>query len=207
MGKSVGNAIFLKDLFERYPPLVIRFFILSSHYRSPTDFSNDALDAAQKGLERLHATVGAVRERLEKAPSGPLDESWLARLAERKAAVLAFLDDDFNTAGAIGELFDVAKDVNTLLNSGEAVSQETLQAIDDFYREMGGQILGVIPDELTDRDSAGLDDALMEVLLEVRAQLRQAKQWELADRVRDRLAEIGVTVEDRPEGPTWRIAR
>ena len=109
MGKSLGNAIFLKDLFKRYPPLVIRFFILSSHYRSPTDFSTEALDAAQKGLDRLLATVALLRERLDKAQPGELDASFVEKLEQHKVRFLERMDDDFNTAGAIGTLFDMSK--------------------------------------------------------------------------------------------------
>ena len=205
MGKSLGNAIFLKDLFRRYPPLVVRFFILSSHYRSPTDFSNEALDAAQKGLDRLHATVALVRERLPEAESGALDEAFAEKLTGHKGRFLELMDDDFNTAGATGELFDLSKDVNILLNSGQAVSQKTLQAIDDLCRELGGQILSIIPDSLTEEAVEGLDEALVELLLEIRMQAREAKQWAQADQIRDRLAELGVVLEDRPEASTWRI--
>jgi len=207
MGKSLGNAIFLKDLFKRYPPLVIRFFVLSSHYRSPTDFSDEALQAAQKGLERLHATVALVRERLLHAQSDGLDESLSESLAQHKQRLLEFLDDDFNTAAATGELFDLSKDVNTLLNSGRPANREILQAIDDLYRELGGQILGIIPDSLTEESATGLDEALIRLLLDTRANLRQAKQWQMADQIRDQLAALGVVVEDRPDGSAWHIER
>jgi len=207
MGKSLGNAIFLKDLFTRYPPLVIRFFILSSHYRSPTDFSTEALDAAQKGLDRLLATVALLRERLDKAQPGELDASFVEKLEQHKVRFLERMDDDFNTAGAIGTLFDMSKDVNTLLNSGEPVSRVTLQAIDDLYREMGEKILGIIPDALAEEAAAGLDEALIELLLELRAQARVAKQWAQSDWIRDRLAALNIVIEDRAEGTTWHIAR
>ncbi len=207
MGKSLGNAIFLKDLFKRYPPLVIRFFILSSHYRSPTDFSTEALDAAQKGLDRLLATVALLRERLDKAQPGELDASFVEKLEQHKVRFLERMDDDFNTAGAIGTLFDMSKDVNTLLNSGEPVSRVTLQAIDDLYREMGEKILGIIPDALAEEAAAGLDEALIELLLELRAQARVAKQWAQSDWIRDRLAALNIVIEDRAEGTTWHIAR
>ena len=207
MGKSLGNAIFLKDLFKRYPPLVIRFFILSSHYRSPTDFSTEALDAAQKGLDRLLATVALLRERLDKAQPAELDASFVEKLEQHKVRFLERMDDDFNTAGAIGTLFDMSKDVNTLLNSGEPVSRVTLQAIDDLYREMGEKILGIIPDALAEEAAAGLDEALIELLLELRAQARVAKQWAQSDWIRDRLAALNIVIEDRAEGTTWHIAR
>jgi cysteinyl-tRNA synthetase len=207
MGKSLGNAIYLKDLFKRYPPMVIRFFILTSHYRSPADFSDEALDAARRGLDRLYTTVSLVRERLGKAQPGPLDSTFADVLSEHKTRFLASMDDDFNTATAIGEMFDLAKDVNMLLNSGQTVSRDTLAAIDALFRELGGQILGVIPDSLAEETAAGLEDSLIGLLLETRAKLREAKQWALADGVRDRLTELGITVKDRPEGPAWHISR
>jgi len=207
MGKSLGNAIFLKDLLKRYPPLVIRFFILLSHYRSTTDFSDEALQAADKGLERLHATVALVRERLSRTESSALDDQFMELLAQHKRRFLEFMDDDFNTAAAIGELFDLSRDVNTLLNSGQMVSRETLQAVDDLYRELGGRILGIIPDSLPKKTASGLDEALIQLLLDTRAKLRQAKQWELADQIRDKLAGLGIVVEDHLEGSVWRIER
>jgi cysteinyl-tRNA synthetase len=205
MGKSLGNAVFLKDLFKRYPPVVIRYFILTSHYRSPADFSDAALAAAQGGLERLHNTVSAVRERLEKAVTGEPDATFAEMLTKRKARIIELLDDDFNTAGAIAELFDLSKDVNTLLNSGQAASRETLAAADGLYREMGGQVLGIIPDQLAQKRATGLEEPLIQALLDTRATLREAKQWALADLIRKQLSEIGVTIEDRPDGPVWKI--
>jgi cysteinyl-tRNA synthetase len=210
MGKSLGNAVFLKDLFKRYPPTVIRYFILTSHYRSPADFSDDALGAAQSGLERLHNTVSTVRERLDKAaaPGEPsTGDVPVEMLTRHKTRFIELMDDDFNTAGAIAELFDLSKDVNTLLNSGETVSRESLAAIDGLYRELGGQILGIIPDQLAEKRGAGLDEPLMQVLLDTRAKLREAKQWALADSIRKQLSEIGVTIEDRPDGSVWKIEK
>jgi cysteinyl-tRNA synthetase len=208
MGKSLGNAIFLKDLFKSYPPMVIRFFILTSHYRSPLDFSDEALDAAQKGLERLHAAAAQVRGRLAKAEPGALDQVVAEALARHKARFLELIDDDFNTAGAIGVLFDLSKEVNTLLNSGQPVTRETWQAIDNLHRELGEQILGIIPESLAAQQAtAGLEDPLMALLLDLRQELRQAKQWALADQVRNRLSELGIVVEDRPEGAVWRLSK
>jgi cysteinyl-tRNA synthetase len=206
MGKSLGNAIYLNDLFKRYSPMTARFFILSSHYRSNLDFSNQALSAAEKGLERLHGAVRLLRERLKQAESGPLDESWSAKLADYKAQFLAAMDDDFNTAAAIGVLFDLTREVNALLNSEEEVSGETLAAIDGLYRELGEDILGIIPESI-EEGARGLEEPLIELLIETRQAMREVRQWEQADRIRDRLAELGVALEDRPEGTTWRIAR
>ncbi len=207
MGKSLGNAIYLKDLFVRYSPMTVRFFILSSHYRSNLDFSDQALSAAEKGLERLYGAVRLLRRQMERAQSGPLDEKWAAKLADYKAKFLAQMDDDFNTAAAIGVLFDLTRQVNALLNSEKVVSGETLAAIDSLYRALGGDVLGLIPESIVQAEAGDLEEPLIELLIETRQAMREARQWEQADRIRERLAELGVALEDRPEGATWRITR
>jgi len=208
MHKSLGNFVTLKEAFEQYSPLAIRFFILGSHYRSPLDFSEAALQAANKGLERLHGAVQAVRERLLSADSGTdlTDRAFVAKLAEHKARFLEAMDDDFNTAVAIGALFDLTKEVNTLLDSEHEISRETLAAINDLYRELGGDVLGVIPDEIA-KGVAGLEEPLIELLIETRQRLREAQEWNWADEIRARMAELGIALEDRPEGTRWRISK
>jgi cysteinyl-tRNA synthetase len=206
MHKSLGNFVTLKEAFKHYPPTTIRFFILSGHYRSPLDFSETALQAAGKGLERLYGTVQAVRERLSWAESGDLDETFAAKLAEHKGRFLEAMNDDFNTAAAIGVLFDFNKEVNTLLDSGEEISNETLVAINDLYRELGGDVLGVIPDEIT-KATAGLEEPLIKLLIETRQRLREAQKWDWADEIRARMAELRIILEDRPEGTKWRISK
>ncbi len=205
MGKSLGNAIYLKELFTCYSPMTVRFFILSSHYRSNLDFSDQALSAAEKGRERLYGAVSLLRERLERAESGELDESWSAKLVDCRAKFLAAMDDDFNTAAAIGVLFDLTRQVNALLNSEEVVSGQTLAAIEGLYRELGDDILGIVPGKIVQAEAGGLEEALIKLLIETRQAMREAGQWAQADRIRDRLAELGVALEDRPEETTWRI--
>jgi cysteinyl-tRNA synthetase len=166
------------------------------------------LQAASKGLERLHGTVQSVRERLLSADSGTdlADRAFMAKLVEHKAFLLEAMDDDFNTAAAIGVLFDLNKEVNTLLDSGEEISRATLVAINDLYRELGGDVLGVIPDEIA-KGAAGLEEPLIELLIETREKLREAQKWDWADEIRARMAELGIALEDRPEGARWRISR
>jgi cysteinyl-tRNA synthetase len=137
------------------------------------------------------------------------DRALMAKLAEHKARFLEAMDDDFNTAAAIGVLFDLNREVNTLLDSEEEISQETLAAINSLYRELGSDVLGVIPDEgyRFAKATAGLEEPLIGLLIETREKLREAQEWDLADEIRARMAELGIVLEDRPEGARWRISR
>jgi cysteinyl-tRNA synthetase len=208
MGKSLGNNVTIKDALEKHAPMTIRFFILSSHYRSNTDFSDAALEAAGRGYERLIGTVGLVRQKLSTADvEGATDEGFLTAIEGHRARFLAAMDDDLNTPQALAALFDLNREVNATLNSGQPVARGTLAAIDATYRELGGEILGLIPDELPQEAGAGLEDALVGILIDLRASARGNRDWATADTIRDRLAEIGVTLEDRPEGTTWRLSK
>jgi cysteinyl-tRNA synthetase len=207
MGKSLGNAIPIKQLVKRHSPMVIRFFVLSSHYRSPTDFSEEALEAASRGLERLYGTVGLNQDRLRAAHGDELDPGWAAKLADAEARFREAMDQDFNTPQAIASLFDLSREVNTLLNSGEPVSRATLEAIDALYRRLAGDVLGILVKESSHQADASLTDGLVRLLIDLRQEARQARDWARADAVRDRLAKVGIALEDGPEGTRWKLSR
>lgn len=206
MGKSLGNFITLKDAFKKYRPLTVRFFILTTHYRSPLDFSNEALDAADKGLERLYNTIQHLRERLAHAQDGSTPPHLYERLEHHKKAFMEAMDEDINTSDAIAVLFDVSKEVNTLLNSGEEIGKKCLEDIHALYQQLGGDILGIIPNVLESEQKGETDTLknIMGVLIDTRCELRKAKQWQLSDFIRNKLLEIGITLEDKPDGTVWR---
>ena len=210
MGKSLGNAIYIKELLEHHDPMTIRFFVLSSHYRSVTDFSEEALAAAGRGLERLTGTVGLVRDRMQHARGESLDDGWAARLDDYRAKFDEAMDNDFNTPLAIAALFDLSREVNTVLNSDQTISQPTLEAIDSLYQTLGGDVLGLRFDSgvpgVSQIDSELLD-GLVQMLIEIRQEARQARKWAEADAIRDQLAEMGIALEDGPEGSRWRLSR
>jgi cysteinyl-tRNA synthetase len=206
MGKSLGNFVTLKAAFAVHNPQVIRFFILNSHYRSPLDYSDEALHAAATGLEHLLIPVMQVKERLRHAKDGPPEETILKKIDEHRRRFLEAMDDDLNTAEALGTLFQFSKEVNIILNSGQEISLKALQEIDSLYSIFGGEVLGIVADTTTPRaggDQKG-EEALINLLIETREGLRRAKQWQLADEVRNKLGELGVILEDKPEGAKWR---
>jgi cysteinyl-tRNA synthetase len=214
MGKSLGNYITIKQvlsgehprLSQAYTPSAVRFFVLSSHYRSPLDFSDEGLLAAERGMGRLHEAVRRVRERLATAADGPADSEVEAQLAAHRERFVAAMDEDFNTPVAISVLFDASRESNTRVEGGEA-TRGTLVAYDTFYRELGETVLGLVPDELGGVEAAGLTDDLMRLLLDMRAEFRAKKEWARADALRDQLVELGVALEDGPEGTRWRLDR
>ncbi len=208
MSKSLGNFLTIKDALKLYRPEVIRAFILSAHYRGTLDYSREAMQAAEQGVRRLHNTVRAVRARMKELamPEGTADLSYVNDLDPYREAFLSAMDDDFNTPRAIAALHDLARAVNRMLDSGQSVTRGTLAAIDQMFSELGGQILGIIPDQLEPPEArSGLVDGLMRLILDLRQEYRTAKDWAHADAIRQRLAELGIIVEDRPEGPTWRV--
>ena len=132
-----------------------------------------------------------------------MDAQFLEALESHKVRFLEAMDDDFNTAQAIGVLFDLSREVNALLSSGQSLARGTLEAIDALYRSLGGEILGLTFERAVLQKSR-LEGSLIELLVSTRGELRAAREWELADGIRARLAELGVLLEDRPEGTTWR---
>ncbi len=207
MSKSLGNFLSLKDALKLYSPYALRFFVLAGHYRSPVDFSRDALLAAQRGVDRLHSAVRSVRNLLTTmGPAGTADLSFMSDLDEYRDRFLQAMDDDFNTAGALAALFDMTRDINSQINSDDPISRGTLAAIDRLYRELGGQVLGLIPDELgTEQATGDLTPSLLQILIDLRDSYRRNREFEKADTIRDRLTLLGILLEDRQGSTTWRF--
>jgi cysteinyl-tRNA synthetase len=206
MSKSLGNFITVKDALAQYPAEAIRTFILSSHYASPVDYSDEALQAAERGWQRIMGAVQLVRHELAEAPEGDAASGFLTAVEEHREAFLAAMNDDFNAPQALGALQTLTREVNTLLNSGEEVGRSTLEAIDAAYADLGGDVLGIVPDEMASvGGDAERQRELVQLLIDLRAEARENKAWDRADQIRDRLAEIGVILEDRADGTIYKI--
>jgi cysteinyl-tRNA synthetase len=203
MGKSLGNFITLKDAFARWSAPVVRFFILQSHDRSTLDFSEEAVSGAAKGLEKLRTTLRHVQDRLATAsaegePSGIDLKAYAKRFC-------ASMDEDFNAPQAIAALFDLAREVNTVLQRGTAIPASDLHAIDAFFTMHAASVLGITTGgkEEAAREE-NLERELMTLLLSLRGDMRKEKLWGLSDKIRDGLTRLGVTLEDSKEGTTWK---
>ncbi len=204
MGKSLGNFTTLKDAFKKWKPETIRFFILQSHYRSTLDFSDEAVDAAGKGLEKLANTVRNLRERIKSATEEGTPVG--INLQKYKAEFTAAMDDDFNTPQAVAVLFDLSREVNQAMAAQASIARGSLQEIHDVYTDLAGTILG-----LTFGDGGGsassdnaLVDGLMNLIIDMRKEVRAQKLWAISDRIRDTLKEIGIVLEDKKVGTSWR---
>ena len=196
MGKSLGNFITLQDLFKKYSPMTIRFFILQAHYRSTLDFSDEALVAAEKGYKRLMAAW-----RLLPATAGEASKGASPAVAKIIGDVEEALCDDLNTPIAIAHLFDAVK----LINAG-GLSEADKAALAKLFDEVVGGVLG-----LKDEDAGASGkaekalDGVMQLVLDARKKAREEKNWAESDRIRDTLAALGIAVKDTKDGATWTL--
>jgi cysteinyl-tRNA synthetase len=210
MGKSLGNAISLEEFFtgkhrmlaQAYSPMTIRFFILQAHYRGTVDFSNEALQAAEKALKRL-LNILPVAERLSGAGTDTPDLSLNEELNTLCDDLYRSMSDDFNTATTIAGLFELGSRIHAL-SEGKLpiadVTLETLARVQTEYRTFVTDILGLLPE--TDTQSKYLDAAL-EVLLLLRQRARANKDFATSDTLRDELAARGIKLQDGKQGTTW----
>ncbi|MBC7872013.1 MAG: cysteine--tRNA ligase, partial [Chitinophagaceae bacterium] len=146
MSKSLGNFVTIKDALAKNRPEVIRMFALTAHYSNPVTYSEDSLGAAAAGWERLYNAVRLNRQMMNGAPETDDGNGFLARLEQTRAEFSASMDDDFNSPKAIAALQELTRDVNTLLNSDATVGLSVMSAIDQLYSELGGKVLGLVPD-------------------------------------------------------------
>jgi len=205
MSKSLGNFVTLKDLFKKFDPMAVRFFILQSHYRSTLDFSDEAMQGAEAGLEKLLNFVREVRERVDKEQSegaGNVKADFSPYEKEMQEA----MDDDFNTPKVIAALFRLATDVNSRYFNGAPLSLGSLKDMERILDAYGTGILGVVPKrgELVGAADHLSFSGIVELVIGLRAEARKQKQWALSDMIRDGLKELGIVIEDKKDGTSWR---
>ncbi|SHM70638.1 cysteinyl-tRNA synthetase [Caldanaerovirga acetigignens] len=201
MSKSLGNFFTVREILKEYEAEVLRLLMLSSHYRSPINFSKELMEQSKSALERLYTALYAM-EHLEKvAPErqmSNMEEEYIKRQLENKEKFIESMDDDFNTASAIAALFDIVREFNVSLS--ENSSKEAVKKTKELVLELGG-VLG-----LFSKFQPALLDEEIERMIKEREEARKAKNYALADKIRDELKARGIIIEDTPTGTRWRRA-
>ncbi len=205
MGKSLGNFITLEQFFtgshpaleQVYSPMTIRFFILQAHYRSPLDFGNEALQAAQKGFDKLMKamlTIGKITPQ----------SSSTVDIASLEKQCYEALNDDFNSPILIATLFEAVRIINSAYDGKEKLTAVDISQLERLFNTFVIEILGLEPE--VDPNAGGkVVEGLMKLILEIRANARASKDWATSDKIRDELADINISVKDTKDGATWSI--
>jgi cysteinyl-tRNA synthetase len=198
MSKSTGNVFNIEDFLNEHESDVFRMIVINSHYRGPLTFNDDVIQQAKRALERLR---GALKPALDAGNGDKAVEKELTtRVESTRSNFTAAMNDDFNTAGALASLFELVRSINQARDAG--VSQGTLGKAQEALLELA-KVLGLMLEEKRDK----VEDAapFIELLIELRKQLRQGENWELADLLRKKLEDLGVSLEDGKAGTTWRM--
>lgn len=208
MGKSYGNFITLEELFtgthpmleQAYSPMTIRFFTLQAHYRSTVDFSNEALQAAEKGLQRLQEAVKG----LERITPGK-QTTGIDGIKELRAKCYEAMNDDLNSPIVIAHLFDGARMINTVLDKKATISEEDLEELKSLFPLFMYEILGLKEETANNEAREEAYGKVVDMLLEQRMQAKANKDWATSDKIRDELAALGFEVKDTKDGFTWKL--
>ncbi|MGN1049652.1 MAG: cysteine--tRNA ligase [Selenomonadaceae bacterium] len=210
MSKSLNNFFTVPEILEEYPGEVVRFFILRTHYRSPLDFDRDRIKEAHAGLQRLRNTLELGESLSDRAGNTDADVE-LAQMADKAMADFCeAMDDDFNTALAIGYMFTLSKEINiyanNVINKGAAYDKGHFEHVMDVYRDMA-KVIGIFEGSLEMPVKEGeLSPEAIEPLIAERAEAKKAKNWARADEIRDSLKEQGIILEDSAAGTKWKKA-
>jgi cysteinyl-tRNA synthetase len=207
MSKSLGNFVTVRDASKMCEPRVLRFFLISAHYRSPVDFNEEALKVAKTNLERLLNALERFEGLREKRVRGSGEEKLLSDVKGAKAKFEEAMDDDFNTPLAISALFDLAKSLYGYIEGNSEIETDAKKEVSGTFRELL-DVLGIEPSSAElETEQAKLADNLVQLVVDLRKELKDRKEWDVADKVRRGLQDIGIELEDTPEGTRWKRKR
>ena len=200
MSKSLGNFFTVRDILKDYDGEVIRYFMLSAHYRNPINFADTLMEQAKSAVERVYTCLDNLDFLLENGEDRELtdtEKEYSAKLDEYKQKFIDSMDDDLNTAAATSAIFDIVYASNTALSSENKNAKEVIQKTIDLIRELGG-VLGLFQK----KENKSLD-AEIEELIAKRNKAREEKNWAEADAIRDKLKEMNIILKDTPMGVQW----
>lgn len=196
MSKSLGNFFTVRDVAEKYGYEPIRYLMISSSYRSPINYSVDIIEQCKASLQRLYTCRDGIDFEIKNAPDGELDENIKAQFDKRVEQFIKAMDDDLNTADGIAAVFELARDINTLV-VGKGVTKATAEYAAKIFDELTG-VLGLVYNRKTETLDEDID-----AMIEARTKARKEKNWAEADRIRDELKAMGIVLEDTAQGVKW----
>ena len=196
MSKSLGNFFTVRDVAEKYGYEPIRYLMISSSYRSPINYSVDIIEQCKASLQRLYTCRDGIDFEIKNAPDGELDENVKAQFDKRVEQFVKAMDDDLNTADGIAAVFELARDINTLV-VGKGVTKATAEYAAKIFDELTG-VLGLVYNRKTETLDEDID-----AMIEARTKARKEKNWAEADRIRDELKAMGIVLEDTAQGVKW----
>ena len=205
MSKSLGNIMKVREIREKYSGEATRYFILSAHYRNPLDFCEEQLQQSRKSLQRLKNTIYNVKYILKqekfKDSLNKNEELLIGQIKENEKKFMEAMDDDFNTPVALSWIFALNKEVNIYLTSEGFKNKKVLEDVVKFYHDLAGQVLGILGDEDL---KINFEEQEIQNLIDEREKARKEKDWSMADKIRDKLKENGIILEDTSEGVRWK---
>lgn len=202
MSKSLGNFFTAREVLEKFSPEAIRLFFLQSHYRGPLDFTDELIEAAEKGLEKILNLQDTIETGLKKNIQNGIVPDFDFGSFERK--FIEVMDDDFSTAQGISVVFDFIKEINKTISESTSVHVDFYKKIDNFLKNTAGNILGIMKEKsVTGRPDTSLENHLIEILIEIRLKAKKEKNFSLADEIRDKLNGLGITIKDTKDGTDY----
>jgi len=204
MSKSLGIFVTVRDALKRYDPEVLRFFFASAHYRSIIDFSEASLEQAERSLQTLRNALSNVRKLASKPGIEKNEEALEKKILRCRDKFVKAMDDDFNSPFALTALFDLANEVNKFVDSHETINANLLEKIVNAFKELG-DIFNILQKEEKKVD-LGIVGDLVDLLIELRQECRETKDWQKADKIRSRLKDRGIILEDTANGTRWKSA-
>ena len=205
MGKSLGNFKTCEDLLSKHTPEAIRVFLLSTHYRSPSNYTEEAIEAAAVGLSRLSQLYQALNEITSagEASKSPMADEQILKICEKaESEICERLNDDLDTPGAIAKIYGLVSDVNRII-AADKISSATANKVIETLKNWAGDILGILPDSENNKSDLNIEP-LMDLVIDFRANMKSQKRYDVADSIRDKLKEAGIVIEDTKSGVRWK---